>query len=94
MLSYCPVPAFDGYVALPIGCNVDAVVQRFIEDYKLYDFRWWLWRIAKAAITNDDFDSDEREDLIHFLHELECVMEVVYLDWSQESLNHKIALKS
>ena len=95
MLSYCPIPAFDGYVALPIGCDEDAVVKRFTEDYKLYDFRYWLWRIAKTAITHEDeFEGSERGDLIHFLHELECVMEVVYLDWSKEAPKHNINFRS
>lgn len=93
MLNYCPIPAFNGYVALPLGCNVDSVVERFMEDYKLYDFRFCLWRLAKTAIMHDDFDSGEREELIDFLHELECVMEVVYLDWSQESPKQKSTLK-
>jgi hypothetical protein len=79
MLRYCPNPAFDGFIALPKDCDVDAVVQRFKEDYNLYDLGDWLWKLAEAALTHDDFDSDERKDVIHFVHELECVMEVVYL---------------
>jgi hypothetical protein len=68
-------------------------VKRFTEDYKLYDFREWLWRLAEAALTHDDFDSDERKDIIHFLHELECVMEVVYSDLSDKSPEPKINLR-
>jgi hypothetical protein len=61
------------------------VVQRFKEDYKLYDLRDWLWKLAEAALTHEDFDRDERKDIIHFVHELECVMEVVYLGQSGNS---------
>lgn len=93
MLKYCPNPAFDGFIALPVGCNLDVVVKRFTEDYKLYDFREWLWKLAHAALTHDDFDSDERADIIHFLHELECVMEVVYLELSDNSPKPKNNLR-
>lgn len=81
MLKYCPNPAFDGFIALPAGSSLEAVISRFKEDYKLYDLRYWLWRVLEAALTHvDEFsEGSEREDLLHFMHELECVMEVVYL---------------
>jgi hypothetical protein len=84
MLRYCPVAAFEDFIALPKGCNLDAVLIMFKTKYKLYDFRSWLWRISEASLTHDDLDSEERKDFIRFLHELECVMEVVYLgNWDK-----------
>jgi hypothetical protein len=79
MLKYCPNSAFDGFIALPIGCNLEAVIKRFKEDYPLFELRYWLWRLLEAALTHDDFDSDERKDIIRLFKEMECVMEVVYL---------------
>jgi len=95
MLRYCPNPAFDGFIALPAGCNPKTVIKRFTEDYKLYDFRYWLWRLAEAALTHEDEFSEgsEREDLLHFMHELECVMEVVYLDIADNSAKPSINLR-
>ena len=48
MLKYCPNPAFDGLIGIPAGCNLDAVLKRFTESYKLCGFRYWLWRRAVA----------------------------------------------
>jgi hypothetical protein len=79
MLKYCQNPAFDGFIALPVGCDLDAVLSRFKKDYPLYELRYWLWRLLEAALTHDNFDSGEREDIIRLFSELECVMEVVYL---------------
>jgi hypothetical protein len=79
MLKYCQNPAFDGFIALPVGCDLDSVISRFKKDYPLYEFRFWLWRLLEAALTHDNFDSGEREDIIRLFSELEGLMEVVYL---------------
>jgi hypothetical protein len=79
MLKYCPNSVFDGFIALPKDCNLEAVIIRFKKDYPLYELRYWLWRLLEAALTHDDFDSDERKDIIRLFKELEYVMEVVYL---------------
>jgi hypothetical protein len=37
------------------------------------ELRYRLWRLLEAALTHDDFDSDERKDIIRLFKELECV---------------------
>ena len=93
MLKYCPNSAFDGFIALPKDCNLDAVIIRFKKDYPPYELRYWLWRILEAALTHDDFDSDERKDIIRLFDQLECVMEVVCLGLVDKVLKEKYNLR-
>ena len=79
MIKYCQNPAFDGFVALPVGCDLEAVISRFKEDYPLYKIRYCLLRLLEAALTHDDFDSDECKDIIRLFKEMGCLLEVVYL---------------
>lgn len=93
MLKYCQNPAFDEFIALPVGCDQEAVVERFKKDYPLYILRYWLWRLLKAALTHDDFDSDERKDIIRQFDQLECLMGVVYLGLVDKAPNEKYNLR-
>ncbi len=93
MIKYCPNPSFDGFIALPVGCDLEAVISKFTRDYPLYELRYWLWRLLEAALTHDDFDSDERKSIIRLFNELERVMEVVYLGLVDKASREKYNLR-
>lgn len=64
------------------------MVDRFFGDYRLHEWRHYLWTMVEACLTTDcaEFsEGEERANLLLRYEHLEKLLEAAYLIWQQRT---------
>lgn len=63
-----------------------AVINHFFDNYRLHEWRHYLWTMVEAGLTTDSVafsDPQERADLLLHYEDLEKLLEAVCLLWQR-----------
>lgn len=66
------------------------VLEKFFEDYKLNELRFYLWQMVEACLTSENSqfaEPVERADLLHLYQAMEKALEAAYVMAGERKTN-------